>query len=187
MTERLQKILSARGMASRRKAEELIRAGQVSVNGVTASLGDCADPETDDIRVAGQPLAVREKNVYILLNKPRGYVTTLSDEKGRPDVTGLVADCGERVYPVGRLDMDSEGLLLLTNDGAFANALMHPKHEVEKTYDVRPGGVSTRGNFSYHISGCQRSCRNGPCASWDGTQHTGVTPERIRAWVAGKL
>ena len=145
MTERLQKILSARGMASRRKAEELIRAGQVTVNGVTASLGDCADPETDDIRVAGQPLAVREKNVYILLNKPRGYVTTLSDEKGRPDVAGLVADCGARVYPVGRLDMDSEGLLLLTNDGAFANALMHPKHEVEKTYDVwvtgyMPGG-----------------------------------------------
>ena len=97
MTERLQKILSARGMASRRKAEELIQAGQVSVNGVTASLGDCADPETDDIRVAGQPLAVREKNVYILLNKPRGYVTTLSDEKGRPDVAGLVADCGERM------------------------------------------------------------------------------------------
>ena len=145
MTERLQKILSARGMASRRKAEELIRAGQVSVNGVTATLGDCADPETDDIRVAGQPLAVREKNVYILLNKPRGYVTTLSDERGRPDVAGLVADCGVRVYPVGRLDMDSEGLLLLTNDGAFANALMHPKHEVEKTYDVwvtgyMPGG-----------------------------------------------
>ena len=119
------------GMASRRKAEELIRAGQVTVNGVTASLGDCADPETDDIRVAGQPLAAREKNVYILLNKPRGYVTTLSDERGRPDVAGLVADCGVRVYPVGRLDMDSEGLLLLTNDGAFANALMHPKHEVE--------------------------------------------------------
>ena len=145
MTERLQKILSARGMASRRKAEELIRAGQVSVNGVTATLGDCADPETDDIRVAGQPLAVREKNVYILLNKPRGYVTTLSDEKGRPDVTGLVADCGERVYPVGRLDMDSEGLLLLTNDGAFANALMHPKHEVEKTYDVWVTGYTPGG------------------------------------------
>ena len=136
MAERLQKILSARGVASRRKAEELIRAGQVSVNGVPASLGDSADAETDDIRVSGQPLAPREKNVYILLNKPRGYVTTLSDEKGRPDVSALVSDCGVRVYPVGRLDMDSEGLLLLTNDGAFANALMHPRHEVEKTYDV---------------------------------------------------
>ena len=83
--------------------------------------------------------------MYILLNKPRGYVTTLSDEKGRPDVTGLVADCGERVYPVGRLDMDSEGLLLLTNDGAFANALMHPKHEVEKTYDVWVTGYTPGG------------------------------------------
>ena len=141
MTERLQKILSARGMASRRKAEELIRAGQVSVNGVTASLGDCADPETDDIRVAGQPLAVREKNVYILLNKPRGYVTTLSDEKGRPDVAGLVADCGERVYPVGRLDMDSEGLLLFTNDGAWMQRILHPSHEIEKTYEVTVAGA----------------------------------------------
>ena len=145
MTERLQKILSARGVASRRKAETLIRAGQVSVNGVPASLGDSADPETDDIRVAGQPLAARERNVYILLNKPRGYVTTLSDEKGRPGVAGLVADCGARVYPVGRLDMDSEGLLLLTNDGAFANALMHPRHEVEKTYDVWVTGYTPGG------------------------------------------
>ena len=142
MKERLQKILSARGVASRRKAEALIRAGQVSVNGVPASLGDGADPETDDIRVAGQPLAVRERNVYILLNKPRGYVTTLSDEKGRPDVAGLVADCGVRVYPVGRLDMDSEGLLLFTNDGAFANRLMHPKHEVEKAYLVQVSGYT---------------------------------------------
>ena len=145
MAERLQKILSARGIASRRKAEELIRTGQVSVNGVPATLGDCADPDVDDIRVAGQPLAARKKNVYILLNKPRGYVTTLSDEKGRPDVAGLVADCGTRVYPVGRLDMDSEGLLLLTNDGEFANALMHPKHEVEKTYDVWVTGYAPGG------------------------------------------
>ena len=149
MKERLQKILSARGVASRRKAETLIRAGQVSVNGVPASLGDSADPETDDIRVAGQPLAVREKNVYILLNKPRGYVTTLSDEKGRPDVAGLVADCGARVYPVGRLDMDSEGLLLLTNDGAFANALMHPRHEVEKTYDVWVTAIPPAGSAAW--------------------------------------
>ena len=140
MTERLQKILSARGMASRRKAEELIRAGQVSVNGVTATLGDCADPETDDIRVAGQPLAVREKNVYILLNKPRGYVTTLSDERGRKTVADLVADSGVRVYPVGRLDRDSEGLLLLTNDGALAQRLTHPSHEISKTYQVTVQG-----------------------------------------------
>ncbi len=136
MGERLQKILSARGVASRRKAEELIQNGLVTVGGVTAHLGDTADPDTDDIRINGQPLPGRQTYVYILLNKPRGYVTTLSDEKGRKNAAQLVADCGTRVYPVGRLDMDSEGLLLFTNDGDFANALMHPKHQVEKTYDV---------------------------------------------------
>ena len=136
MKERLQKILSARGVASRRKAEEMIQTGLVTVNGIPASLGDIADPETDEILVEGNPLPKQENYVYILLNKPRGYVTTLSDEKGRPNAAQLVADCGVRVYPIGRLDMDSEGLLLFTNDGAFANALMHPKHEVKKTYDT---------------------------------------------------
>lgn len=136
MKERLQKILSARGVASRRKAEEMIQGGLVTINGLVAQLGDTADAEIDTISVNGQPLPEQEKYIYILLNKPRGYVTTLSDEKGRPNAAQLVADCGVRVYPVGRLDMDSEGLLLFTNDGAFANALMHPKHEVKKTYDV---------------------------------------------------
>lgn len=136
MKERLQKILSSRGLCSRRKAEEWILAGRVSVNGVTAQLGETADPDTDEIRVDGAPLPVGQEYVYILLNKPRGYVTTLSDEKGRANASQLVADCGTRVYPVGRLDMDSEGLLLFTNDGEFANTLMHPKHEVEKTYDT---------------------------------------------------
>lgn len=136
MPERLQKILSARGVASRRKAEEMIQAGLVSVNGHIADLGETADPETDEILVEGKPLPRQQSFVYILLNKPRGYVTTLSDEKGRPNAAQLVADCGVRVYPVGRLDMDSEGLLLFTNDGEFANALMHPKHEVKKTYDT---------------------------------------------------
>lgn len=136
MAERLQKILSARGIASRRKAEEMIRSGLVAVNGVTAVLGDTADPNSDEILVAGKPLPAQNEYVYILLHKPRGYVTTLSDEKGRPNAAQLVADCGVRVYPVGRLDMDSEGLLLFTNDGEFANALMHPKHEVKKTYDT---------------------------------------------------
>lgn len=136
MRERLQKILSARGVASRRKAEELILAGLVTVNGAVAALGDTADPEQDEILVEGKPLPEVQAFVYILLNKPRGYVTTLSDEKGRPNAAQLVADCGVRVYPVGRLDMDSEGLLLFTNDGDFANALMHPRHEVKKTYDV---------------------------------------------------
>ena len=136
MKERLQKILSARGVASRRKAEEMIEKGLVTVNGAVAVLGAAADQETDEILVEGRPLPAQNDFVYILLHKPRGYVTTLSDEKGRPNAAQLVADCGVRVYPVGRLDMDSEGLLLFTNDGDFANALMHPKHEVKKTYDT---------------------------------------------------
>ena len=145
MRERLQKILSARGVASRRKAELMIQNGAVSVNGVTAALGDSADPELDRICVNGQPLPTGQRFVYILLNKPRGYVTTLSDEKGRPNAAQLVADCGIRVYPVGRLDMDSEGLLLFTNDGAFANALTHPKQEVEKIYEVWAVGYAPGG------------------------------------------
>lgn len=136
MKERLQKIVSSRGIASRRKAEEMILDGRITINGVIAQLGDTADAELDEILLDGKCLPSREKYVYILLNKPRGFVTTLSDEKGRRDVSQLVADCGTRVYPVGRLDMDSEGLLLMTNDGDFANKMMHPKHEVEKTYDT---------------------------------------------------
>ena len=134
MTERLQKILSARGVASRRAAEKLIEEGRVTVNGMVALLGQTADPDTDEIMLDGKPLPSSSEYVYILLHKPRGYVTTLSDEKGRKTAAELVADCGIRVYPVGRLDMDSEGLLLFTNDGEFANRLMHPKHEVQKTY-----------------------------------------------------
>ena len=145
MRQRLQKILSARGVASRRRSEEMIQHGQVTVNGIAASLGDSADPETDEIRVNGQLLPGGQQSVYILLNKPRGYVTTLSDEKGRPNAAQLVADCGIRVYPVGRLDMDSEGLLLFTNDGAFANALTHPKQEVEKVYEVWVSGYYPGG------------------------------------------
>lgn len=140
MKERLQKILSARGLVSRRKAEEWIVAGRLQINGSIALLGDCADPDLDEILLDGKPLPSRQEYVYIMLNKPRGYVTTLSDEKGRDNVSQLVADCGVRVYPVGRLDMDSEGLLLLTNDGDFANDLMHPRHEVNKTYEVSVRG-----------------------------------------------
>ena len=135
MMERLQKILASRGICSRRRAEELIAAGRVTVNGAMAQLGQSADPEIDVIALDGELLPVRGGNVYILLHKPRGFVTTLSDEKGRRTVAELV-DCGTRVYPVGRLDMDSEGLLILTNDGDFANHLTHPKAEVEKTYEV---------------------------------------------------
>ncbi len=134
MTERLQKILSARGIASRRSAEQMILDGRVSVNGLRATLGQTADPDVDEITVDGKPLPITSENVYILLNKPRGFVTTLSDEKGRRTAAELVADCGVRVYPVGRLDMDSEGLLLFTNDGEFANRMTHPKHEVKKAY-----------------------------------------------------
>ena len=136
MTQRLQKILSGRGICSRRKAEEYINDGRVCVNGSVAKLGDSADPELDEITLDGRPLPSANEYVYIMLNKPRGFVTPLSDEKGRKNAAQLVADCGTRVYPVGRLDMDSEGLLLFTNDGDFANLLMHPKHEVNKTYHV---------------------------------------------------
>ena len=145
MTERLQKILASRGVCSRRKAEELIAAGRVTCNGVVAQLGDSADPDLDEILLDGIALPSQDDHVYIMLNKPRGYVTTLSDEKGRKNAAQLVADCGKRVYPVGRLDMDSEGLLLFTNDGDFANNLMHPKHEVNKTYRVVVRGYTDPG------------------------------------------
>lgn len=145
MRERLQKIVSSRGVASRRRAEQMILEGRITVNGVPAALGDTADPELDEIFVNGQPLPERQRSVYILLNKPRGYVTTLSDEKGRPNAAQLVSDCGTRVYPVGRLDMDSEGLLLFTNDGVFANDLTHPKQEVEKVYEVWVSGYQPGG------------------------------------------
>ena len=140
MEERLQKLLSAAGVCSRRTAETYLIAGRVTVNGQTAHLGQRADPDRDEILVDGYPLAPRAEAVYILLNKPRGYVSTLSDERGRRTVAELVADCGSRVYPVGRLDLDSEGLLLLTNDGDLLNALTHPRHEVEKHYEVRVRG-----------------------------------------------
>lgn len=136
MEERLQKLLSAAGVCSRRAAEGYIEAGRVTVNGETAVLGARADPDRDDVRLDGRPLPKRAEAVYLLLNKPRGCVTTLSDEKGRRTVAELVADCGVRVYPVGRLDLDSEGLLLLTNDGELARRLTHPSEEIEKTYHV---------------------------------------------------
>ena len=134
--ERLQKIIASRGLCSRRQAEKWIEEGRVRVNGNTAHLGDTADVTEDVIEVDGKRLPKAGKKVYLMLNKPRGYVTTLSDEKGRKNAAELVAGCGVRVYPVGRLDMDSEGLLLFTNDGEFANLMMHPKHEVDKVYRV---------------------------------------------------
>ena len=136
MKERISKILSARGVASRRQAEEMIVAGRVTCNGTLCNLGDKADADIDEIRVDGIKIPSQAANMYIMLHKPKGVVTTLSDEKGRKNAAQLVADCGQRVYPIGRLDMDSEGLLLFTNDGEFANFLMHPKHQIDKVYHV---------------------------------------------------
>lgn len=136
MKERLQKIFSSSGICSRRTAEEYLKQGRVAVNGITAQLGEQADPEIDQITLDGVPVTAGHRRTYLMLNKPRGYVTTLSDERGRKTVADLVADCGARVWPVGRLDMDSEGLLLLTDDGEATNRLIHPKHEVEKEYLV---------------------------------------------------
>lgn len=136
MEERLQKLLSSAGVCSRRRAEEYITAGRVAVNGVPASLGDRADPQRDTVTLDGVPVRPRAEHTYLMLNKPRGYVTTLSDEKGRRTAAELVAGCGSRVWPVGRLDLDSEGLLLFTDDGALTNRLLHPTREVEKEYLV---------------------------------------------------
>ncbi len=141
MLERLQKIISAAGITSRRASEELILNGQVAVNGVVVTeLGTKADSSVDTITVNGKPLRVSEERLYILLNKPTGYITALKDGQGRKLVTDLLKDVPERVYPVGRLDYNTEGLLLLTNDGEWANRLMHPRHEVEKEYHVRVRG-----------------------------------------------
>ncbi len=135
---RLQKMLADCGVASRRKSEELIRAGSVKVNGVVAQIGDKVNPYKDKVVVGGRRVTAlaKPKHRYIMLNKPRGYVTTMSDERGRKCVAELVSDIEERVYPVGRLDRDSEGMLLLTNDGDFANTVMHPKKDIYKVYRV---------------------------------------------------
>ena len=136
--ERLQKILSEAGICSRRKAEELIRAGAVKVDGHPAHIGQQVDPHQCRITVDGEPIYFQRKREkhYIALNKPRGYVTTMSDEMGRKTVTDLVSELGVRVYPIGRLDKVSEGLILLTDDGEFANMLMHPKFHISKRYRV---------------------------------------------------
>ena len=142
--ERLQKIIAAAGIASRRKAEELITGGLVSVNGqIVTELGTKADPETDHIKVNGKSLRGPERHVYLLLHKPKGYVTTVTDPEGRPTVLDLVRGVGTRVYPVGRLDYLSEGLLLLTNDGSLAQRLTHASSHVPKTYLVKVAGKPT--------------------------------------------
>lgn len=138
---RLQKHLADCGVASRRKAEELIENKKVKVNGRIANIGDKVDPIRDKVTVSGKTVVSVNRKVYIMLHKPRGFVSTVSDELGRKCVTDLVKDVGVRVFPVGRLDKDSEGLLLMTNDGEFSNALTHPSKHVTKTYRVTVSGA----------------------------------------------
>ncbi len=140
MEERIQKLISASGAASRREAEAMIKDGRVTLNGREARLGEKADPEKDELLIDGKPLPNVQARVYVMLNKPRGYITSVSDDRGRKTVMELLPETGERLYPVGRLDMDSEGLLILTNDGEFANLLMHPSKGKEKTYRVTVSG-----------------------------------------------
>ena len=134
--ERLQKILSLHGVASRREAENMIKQGRVTVNGLKASIGQSAHEDSDSIEIDGVPLKSHDDYIYIMLNKPRGFITTVRDDRGRKTVMQLVKELSVRVYPVGRLDMDSEGLLLMTNDGNFANIVMHPRYNHLKTYDI---------------------------------------------------
>jgi 23S rRNA pseudouridine2605 synthase len=180
--ERLQKIIAAAGIASRRKAEELISAGHVKVNGtVVTELGTKADADVDHIRVDGKLLQGAQLHVYLLLNKPKGYVTTVSDPENRPTVMQLIRGVKKRVYPVGRLDYASEGLLLLTNDGALANKLMKAASQVPKTYVVkvagserrRAGEVARRGFDCDRrwAAGADRACRH---SAGEGSQQSVV-------------
>jgi 23S rRNA pseudouridine2605 synthase len=144
MEERLQKILAQAGIASRRSAEQLIRDGRIRINGqVVVEMGYKADPAHDRITCDGKPITSEQK-VYLLLNKPAGYVTTLSDPQGRPVVSDLTADIPLRLFPVGRLDLDTEGALLMTNDGELGNAILHPRYEVKKTYEALVVGSPSR-------------------------------------------
>ena len=154
LLERIQKILSAAGVCSRREAEELIIEGKVRVNGVTVSeLGAKADPDKDVIKVGTRVIKPPTVKLYIMVNKPRGYISTLDDPKKRKTVIELLGRGAPRVYPVGRLDFDTEGLLLLTNDGAFANAVMHPSREIQKTYEVKVDGVMSDSAIARMASG----------------------------------
>jgi 23S rRNA pseudouridine2605 synthase len=173
MPDRLQKILAAAGIASRRKAEEIIAAGRVTLNGkVVTELGTKADPATDTICVDGKPLQRPQRFVYFLLNKPKGYVTTVSDPEGRPTVMQLLGNLPERVYPVGRLDYASEGLLLLTNDGALAQKLTKAGSHVPKTYHVKISGKPA-------AHAIQR-LRNGITISLDDGRRVKTSPAKMR-------
>jgi 23S rRNA pseudouridine2605 synthase len=170
--ERLQKILAAAGVASRRKAEELIAAGRVSVNGkIVTELGSKADAATDHISVDGKPIEVAQHFVYFLLNKPKGYVTTVSDPEGRPTVMQLLGNVTERVYPVGRLDYASEGLLLLTNDGALAQQLTKAGSHVPKTYHVKVSGKPSEQSL--------QRLRNGVTIPLEDGRRVKLSPTKI--------
>ena len=171
--ERLQKIMAAAGVASRRKAEELIAAGRVLLNGqVVTELGTKADPERDKISVDGAPMQGREPYLYFLLNKPKGYVTTLNDPQGRRTVLDLMRDIPERIYPVGRLDYASEGLLLMTNDGALAQKLTKAGSHVEKTYLVKISGKPDQATLE--------QLRAGVKIALDGGRRVKTSPAEIR-------
>src|SRR5271165_402411 len=177
--ERLQKIIAAAGIASRRKAEELITAGLVSVNGhIVTELGTKADSSVDSIKVNGRPLGAAERHVYLLLNKPKGYVTTVSDPEGRPTVLDLVRGVGARVYPVGRLDYLSEGLLLLTNDGELAQKLMHASSHVPKTYLVKISGKATDAEIEKLRGGIRLPAERSPLEIPAGKLRAGAQRRR---------
>lgn len=153
MEERLQKYMADCGLMSRRAAEEEIRKGLVTVNGVPAELGTKVTPGVDQVLYKNRKVVMpRGEHVYIMLNKPAGYVTTANDEKGRPCVTDLVKAVGRRVYPIGRLDMASEGLLLLTDDGALTETLTHPRHSIPKIYNVKVEGEITEEQYKTLLS-----------------------------------
>jgi len=162
MKERLQKFMARAGVASRRHSEKLITSGRVKVNNsVVTELGTKINPDVDTVTVDNKTVKV-EKKIYLLLNKPKGYVTTLRDPQGRPVITDLIKDISQRVYPVGRLDYDTEGLLLLTNDGQLTHALTHPRHEIPKTYHVLVRGIPARGKIKQMQEGLLLS--DGPTA-----------------------
>jgi 23S rRNA pseudouridine2605 synthase len=173
MPQRLQKIIASAGVASRRKAEELITSGRVQVNGQTVTqLGTKADPEKDHIRVNGKLLHGAQRHVYLVLNKPKGFVTTVSDPEGRPTVMSLVRGVGSRVYPVGRLDYASEGLLLMTNDGTLAHRLMKAASHVPKTYVVKVSGKPTDDAIA--------KLRGGLSIATDEGKRVRTSPAKIR-------
>ena len=174
---RLQKIIAAAGITSRRKAEELIAQGRVTVNGQTVTeLGSKADPERDHIKVDGKLLRGSERHIYLLLNKPKGYVTTVSDPEGRPTVMELIKNVGERIYPVGRLDYGSEGLLLMTNDGELANFLTRAASHVPKTYLVKISGQASEDD----IDKLRHGIRIGSKPGERGTRPLHTAPAQVR-------